>query len=246
MALSSNPLTESTRDSHDSSHIILFYKYHPLSSDPEVTEAFRCALEKLSRALCLTGRILVGLGQNEGINGTLAGTYDNVNDFCQTLIGDQESCRNREACDNFNTESSLFFEGIGVEPLRMASEDFKWSRSSQSEPLFPDLNIKLVKELISSGGVMSSIPLAETARGYVTPEEWHELLQSRTDDTILIDCRNTKEYDIGHFDGAIDPHTTTFAQFPKWVQDHRASLHDKRVLMYCTGGIRCEKVRTSQ
>eukprot|EP00797_Seminavis_robusta_P010175 Sro174_g076540.2 (806) ;mRNA; r:13314-15731 len=59
--------------------------------------------------------------------------------------------------------------------------------------------------------------------------------------TILIDCRNTKECEVGHFQGAIDPNTTTFAQFPHWVDQNKHLLQEKRVLMYCTGGIRCEK-----
>ena len=60
-------------------------------------------------------------------------------------------------------------------------------------------------------------------------------------ETILIDCRNTKEFQIGHFPNAIDPNTTTFAQFPNWVQQNAGKLAHKKVLMYCTGGIRCEK-----
>jgi UPF0176 protein len=119
-------------------------------------------------------------------------------------------------------------------------EDFKWSRSQGSDPLFPDLNIKLVKELIGTGGVMSSIPLEETAKGYLTPKEWHSELSKisagEDKDTILIDCRNTKEFEIGHFETALDPKTTTFAQFPKWVDEHKHVLADKKVLMYCTGG----------
>ena len=128
----------------------------------------------------------------------------------------------------------------------VSSEDFKWSKTAKTGPLFPDLNIKLVNELIGTGGVLSSISLEETAKGYLTPQQWREELASldgSSKDTVLIDCRNTKEYEIGHFTNAMDPRTTTFSQFPKWVDDHSHILADKKVLMYCTGGIRCEKVR---
>jgi UPF0176 protein len=123
--------------------------------------------------------------------------------------------------------------------------DFKWSSATTNdESLFPDLNIKLVNELIGTGGAMAGIPIDETAQGYLTPTAWHEeLLSAQTaSDTILIDCRNTKEHQIGHFVGALDPQTTTFQQFPKWVEDHEHLLADKKVRMFCTGGIRCEKV----
>jgi UPF0176 protein len=155
----------------------------------------------------------------------------------------------KRAVEEFRTESRGFFESIREPELLFNSpDDFKWSTYQSLDPLFPDLNVKLVPELIGTGGALSTIPLEETAKGYLTPEEWHTRLcqlNKKTDiedDTILIDCRNTKEYEIGHFIGATDLKTTTFSQFPKWVEDHKHILSDKKVMMYCTGGIRCEKV----
>ena len=162
----------------------------------------------------------------------------------------------QEALEAFWTQSKAFFQRIGQDELLMSSpQDFKWSSSSSSsgQALFPDLNVKLVKELIGTGGVLSSIAIDETAQGYLTPAQWHDemsLLQQQqqeddddndNSDTILIDCRNTKEHQIGHFAGAVDPKTTTFSQFPKWVDDHQHLLAKKKVRMFCTGGIRCEK-----
>jgi predicted sulfurtransferase len=235
-------------------HVILFYKYHPLSSDPAVTKIYSDHLEQLCSSLTLSGRILVGASRSEGINGNLAGSYMSVRAFTYALLGDADNlskecdAESKHAVDKFWGQTKQFFLVIGEQDLRMSSpDDFKWSCSSQVEPLFPDLNIKVVPELIGTGGVLSSIPLEETAKGYLTPMEWHKelsgLSQSSTD-TILIDCRNTKEYTIGRFTGATDPQTTTFSQFPKWVDDHNQLLADKKVLMYCTGGIRCEKVRS--
>lgn len=148
------------------------------------------------------------------------------------------------AVGRFRVDSATFFRLIGEPELKFESpKDFKWSTAKRSDPLFPDLNIKLVSELIGTGGTLLDIPLEETARGYLTPHQWHDRLQQKDSDTLLIDCRNTKEYEIGHFEGAVDPMTTTFSQFPKWVEDHKHEMIDKKVLMYCTGGIRCEKVR---
>jgi predicted sulfurtransferase len=255
MSIEKAPITSEGSVTQSAQHVILFYKYHPLSPDPAVTKIYGDCLEQLCSSLTLSGRILVGSSRSEGINGNLAGRYTSVRAFTYALLGDVDNLskecdvESKHAVENFWVRTKEFFDGIGEQDLRMSSpDDFKWSCSSQVEPLFPDLNIKVVSELIGTGGVLSSIPLEETAKGYLTPLEWHkelsELSQSSTD-TILIDCRNTKEFTIGRFTGATDPQTTTFAQFPKWVDDHNQLLADKKILMYCTGGIRCEKVRLS-
>jgi UPF0176 protein len=56
-----------------------------------------------------------------------------------------------------------------------------------------------------------------------------------------LQVRNRNEVALGHFKGAIDPFTASFSEFPTWVQRHSSELKDKKVLLYCTGGIRCEK-----
>lgn len=286
--MSTNTTTAPQQDTRSTrSSIILFYRYHPFTDDIQIGESYRCALFKLCRSLQLTGRILIGSShRGEGINGTLAGNRDHLRSFTSALdVGKGEEVVDAQgekdirttsettteeedrdaAVQQFWREEKQVFESIGVPPLRMKEEDFKWSSSSSSSSttddddnamlLFPDLNVKLVKELIGTGGIMSSIPIEETSRGYLTPQQWHDelfKLQQRrrktkqssdndndindeTDDTVVIDCRNTKEYEIGHFCGAIDPVTTTYSQFPKWVDDNQHLLSGKRVLMYCTG-----------
>ena len=98
-----------------------------------------------------------------------------------------------------------------------------------------------MKELISTGGKFSSIPTSETGQGYLSPEEFHQALVGRGEDTVVIDCRNHKEVMIGHFEGAVDPNTRTWAEWPSYVEGALEQLKGKQVLMYCTGGIRCEK-----
>lgn len=230
--------------------IILFYRYHPLSPDREITEIYRLALLNLCNSLNLKGRILVACSDCEGINGTLAASRTHVEAFTHALLGPQylnkTEAHLRPLLQTFWQDCSKFSQIARVPTLTMASmDDFKWSTSNKSpSELFPDLNIKLVNELIGTGGLLSQIPVEETSQGYLTPTEWHEALQNRNpddDDSILIDCRNTKECQIGHFRHAVDPGTTTFCQFPQWVRDNQASLEGKKVFMYCTGGIRCEK-----
>lgn len=74
---------------------------------------------------------------------------------------------------------------------------------------------------------------------HLSPAEFFEQMQR--EDTVVLDVRNTYEYDVGHFRGAIRPDVETFRDTPQWVRDNRELFEGKRVLTYCTGGIRCEK-----
>ena len=74
---------------------------------------------------------------------------------------------------------------------------------------------------------------------HLSPAEFFEQIQR--EDTVVLDVRNTYEYDVGHFRGAIRPDVETFRDTPQWVRDNRELFEGKRVLTYCTGGIRCEK-----
>ncbi|WP_077624124.1 rhodanese-related sulfurtransferase [Sediminibacillus massiliensis] len=79
----------------------------------------------------------------------------------------------------------------------------------------------------------------ETTGQYLSPKEFYEAMQD--EDTIVLDARNDYEYDLGHFRGAIRPDIETFRELPEWVQENKEKLEGKKVLTYCTGGIRCEK-----
>lgn len=74
---------------------------------------------------------------------------------------------------------------------------------------------------------------------YLSPSEFKDALQS--DDTVVIDARNDYEYDLGHFRGAIRPNITRFRDLPDWIKENKEQFMDKKIVTYCTGGIRCEK-----
>ncbi|WP_068501498.1 oxygen-dependent tRNA uridine(34) hydroxylase TrhO [Paenibacillus kribbensis] len=74
----------------------------------------------------------------------------------------------------------------------------------------------------------------------LSPKEFYEQLQD--EDVVVLDGRNDYEYDIGHFRGAIRPEVESFREFPQWIRDHMSQFKDKKILTYCTGGIRCEKL----
>ncbi|MDQ0880184.1 rhodanese-related sulfurtransferase [Peribacillus sp. V2I11] len=78
-----------------------------------------------------------------------------------------------------------------------------------------------------------------TTGKYLSPKEFFEQMQD--ENTIVLDARNDYEYDLGHFRGAIKPEITNFRELPDWVQENRQMFEGKKILTYCTGGIRCEK-----
>ncbi|GMH73132.1 hypothetical protein TrST_g7044, partial [Triparma strigata] len=126
--------------------------------------------------------------------------------------------------------------------------EFKWSKnipspSGELSQVFPDLFIKVVNEIIGTGGLLESIPIQETGRGLLSPSDFHSQLSNMDSSTLLIDCRNDKEVQIGTFSDAVNPKTKTYNQFPTWVDKNKSTIlsSKKKILMYCTGGIRCEK-----
>ena len=79
----------------------------------------------------------------------------------------------------------------------------------------------------------------ELTGNYLSPKEFREALLS--DDTVVIDARNDYEYDLGHFRGAVRPDITRFRDLPDWIKENKEQFMDKKIVTYCTGGIRCEK-----
>lgn len=102
---------------------------------------------------------------------------------------------------------------------------------------FHRLKVRLKREIVTMG-VDGIDPVAD-AGTYVAPAEWNALIDDP--DTVVIDTRNGYEVAVGSFAGAVDPATDSFRDFPAWVDAHAGELAGKRLAMFCTGGIRCEK-----
>ena len=109
--------------------------------------------------------------------------------------------------------------------------------STAETPPFKRLKVRLKKEIVTMGVEVDASGGAGT---YVAPEDWNALIEDPS--VALIDARNAYEVAIGRFDGAVDPKTDSFGEFPAWLDAFRAENPEKKTLaMYCTGGIRCEK-----
>jgi UPF0176 protein len=107
-----------------------------------------------------------------------------------------------------------------------------------SEHVFPRATVKFRKQLVAI-----DIPVDMSLTGeHVSPERWGHMLKNRDENTLLLDVRNDYEWEIGHFEGAELPALETFRKFPQYARELKEKCDPKatKVMMYCTGGIRCE------
>ncbi|HNA98642.1 MAG TPA: rhodanese-like domain-containing protein [Marmoricola sp.] len=162
----------------------------------------------------LLGTILVA---SEGVNGMLAGTEQQIADFLAAA-----------AADPLATGA---FAGITVKQTRFERAPF--SR----------LKIKQKTEIVPLGIAEVDLParVGDVQRADVPPAQWRTLI--RRNDVVVLDNRNSFEFETGHFVGAIDPGVTNFRDFADFVTANAAQwrANGTKVAMYCTGGIRCEK-----
>ena len=119
--------------------------------------------------------------------------------------------------------------------------DLEWKDSQAKAMPFLRLKVRVKQEIVTMG-VPDTDPTCLVG-AYVKPENWNALI--RDPDTVLIDTRNAYEVALGTFQGAIDPETESFREFPAWFEAFRTKLaaegRTPKIAMFCTGGIRCEK-----
>ena len=106
-------------------------------------------------------------------------------------------------------------------------------------PAFHRMKVRLKKEIVTMG--QPDVDPNGAVGAYVKPQDWNALISAP--DVVVIDTRNDYEVGIGTFEGAIDPQTKSFREFPQWWEENKDRFHNKRVAMFCTGGIRCENLR---
>ena len=246
--------------------VLLWYKYTRVADPAAEAEAQRGLAERLG----LLGRVLVA---REGFNGTLSGPPAAARGYVEAMREDP----------------------------RMADIDFKFSPAAGGHP-FPDLVVKVVGELVSSGGKFTELAVPQeqyadadagaTVGKHLAPSAFHAALkvlyaaqkadaggakrrrvegssdsvaEARAETEtgkgvgageggaqdepgalpaegpVLLDVRNKKEYEVGRFRGAVDMKADTFSEIARWLDQHTEDLRGRPIMMYCTGGIRCEK-----
>jgi UPF0176 protein len=157
-------------------------------------------------------------------------------------------------CDEIGLKGTLLLaaEGINgtVSGTREAIDQLKaylqadgrfdgmsYKESFHENQPFYRMKVKLKKEIVTMG--VEGIDPKQIVGTYVKPKDWNALISDP--DVVLVDTRNSYEYEIGTFKNAIDPKTETFREFPQWVAENLDPQKHKKVAMFCTGGIRCEK-----
>ena len=118
---------------------------------------------------------------------------------------------------------------------RLATLEHKESLSDDMP--FYRMKVRAKQEIVTLG--VPGIDPNEKVGTHVAAEDWNALISDP--EMVLVDTRNDYEYEIGTFPGALDPHTTTFRDFPAYVRAHLDPAQHKKVALFCTGGIRCEK-----
>ncbi|MDP4537449.1 rhodanese-related sulfurtransferase [Alkalimonas collagenimarina] len=116
-------------------------------------------------------------------------------------------------------------------------DQLSYKESFADEPAFYRTKVKLKSEIVTMG--VPDVDPAHIVGTYVKGEQWNQLINDP--DTLVIDTRNDYEVAIGSFKNAINPNTTSFREFPEWAANHLDRTQHKKVAMFCTGGIRCEK-----
>ena len=115
--------------------------------------------------------------------------------------------------------------------------DLEHKESFHDAHPFLRTKVKLKKEIVTMG--VEGIDPNRTVGTYLSPQEWNAVISDP--ETLLIDTRNDYEVEVGTFKGAINPETRTFREFPEYVKETLDPARHKKVAMFCTGGIRCEK-----
>lgn len=114
-----------------------------------------------------------------------------------------------------------------------------WFKIDESaEHAFKKMKVRFRPELVTLRLEDDVDPNVTTGK-HLKPKEFFEAMQR--EDTVVIDARNDYEYDLGHFKGAVRPDILNFRDLPQWIRENKEQFEGKKILTYCTGGIRCEK-----
>lgn len=184
-----------------SSYVVCaLYKFVTL----ENFEALRDPLKAVMLENNVRGTLLLA---SEGINGTVAGSREGVDQLLSWL----------------------------QQQPNLANIDYKESYTDKAP--FSRSKVKLKKEIVTMG--VEGIDPLQVVGTYIEPKDWNVLISDP--DVLLVDTRNDYEIEVGTFKNAVDPNTTTFREFPQYVKEHLDPQKHKKVAMFCTGGIRCEK-----
>ncbi|KAI9256259.1 Rhodanese-like domain-containing protein [Sporodiniella umbellata] len=223
---SSDPISVDCDCDLNQHKVILFYRY------VSIKDPVQFAL--LHQELCrdMHGKVRIA---KEGINATLAGPDKEIDTYLDWLTQTEAFA---------DTPSDLKLPQSLTDADSPRYRFFKPSKGCKH--VFLDLSIKAVDEICPLGQAeiaLNKLSSSHHRSGKLSPQDFHDLLQKskEKEEFLLLDTRNYYESKIGHFDGAVKPAIRKFSQFPDFIDRNKEAMQGKRILTYCTGGIRCEK-----
>lgn len=176
--------------------------------------------------------------------------------YCFAPVNDPNELarQQREICEALELRGRIIVASEGIngtvsgsseacaqyrEDLRKVFPEIEFKIDEVEGHVFKALSVKVREEIITMGVALET-PVHEKTGRHLSPAEWREAIQQ--DDVVILDGRNDYESELGHFEGALLPPLESFRDFPAWILAHRKELEGKRILTYCTGGVRCEKL----
>ena len=162
--------------------------------------------------------ILLRFCQEQSLKGTILVAKEGIN---STISGSRLAINNlyQYLSDRFNIKDLIYKESLaGFKP-------------------FSKIKVRLKKEIVTMG--LPNLNLNSNKATYIEPKDWDAFIAD--EDVIMVDTRNNYEIELGKFNEALNPNTKNFRDFPKWADENLGNYKNKKIAMYCTGGIRCEK-----
>ncbi len=158
---------------------------------------------------------------NLGLTGRILIAHEGING---TVGGADEACK-------------AYIDAMNAHPL-FGNIDFKTSPGGAED--FPRLRVAVRPEIVSLGVDPENLTVRDSGQ-HLTPAQAHKLLEEHPADLVILDARNNYESRVGTFKGAITPDIEMFRELPAYIDGHLEQFADKQVLMFCTGGVRCER-----
>jgi predicted sulfurtransferase len=207
------PLPPPLPEEADENGVLLYYAYAELGLDGRATmsEWYEQACSELR------GRVRVAL---DGVNATLGGSMSVLRMHAEAL---QRHPLLASCCIDFKLEASVSLNSAVAQ-----------------EAKFDSLHVRQVAEVVTFHANAATVaPLSHVAET-LSPAQFHKELVA-AENTVVVDVRNVYETRVGSFAGALCPGTRAFSEFPSWAQHSASKLAGKRILIACTGGVRCER-----
>lgn len=176
--------------------------------------------------------------------------------FTELSNPEEFAAEHRALCESLQLKGRVLIAAEGINGTVSGPKEAcaKYMNALRSHPAFSDIEFKVdeaeghafkhlqvkVRDEIITLGVPLATPVHQRTAPHLSPQEWQRLMDEP--DVVILDGRNDYESELGHFKNAILPDVESFRDLPQWILDHRETLQGKRILTYCTGGIRCEKL----